>query len=79
MIVRVRGWSMSPTLRPGDLLWTRKPGSLTPGQIIVFRHDQGLLIKRIVERPGEAIGSGNIFLSWGMRGGLVSAAAGSDR
>lgn len=53
---------MVPTLHPGDLLWVRKPDSLMPGQIIVFRHDQGLLIKRIVELPGEPIAPGTFFV-----------------
>jgi signal peptidase I len=55
MIVRVRGRSMVPTLRPGDVLWVRRPGSFRRGQIVLLRRDEELLIKRIVGLPGETV------------------------
>ena len=53
---------MVPTLHPGDWLWAHKPGTLKVGQIVVFRHDQGLLIKRIIEPPGEVVAPGTFFV-----------------
>jgi len=46
---------MVPTLRPGDLLWMGKTGSFKRGQVVVFRHDQELSIKRIVGLPGDTV------------------------
>lgn len=36
-VVRVEGHSMSPTLRPGDLLLIRRTRRLTPGALVVAR------------------------------------------
>lgn len=48
--------SMEPTLAAGScILGTRVVGELKTGDIIVFRHDGQLLVKRIAASPGEQI------------------------
>jgi signal peptidase I len=60
MLIRVRGRSMVPALRPGHLLWASKTRaeSLERGQIVLirlFRPPPGLFLKRIVGLPGEHV------------------------
>ena len=54
-IVRVRGASMEPTLRDGDLLMVRVGQSPAPDSLVVLwlpgRH--GLAVKRAVRRDGD--------------------------
>ena len=53
-LVRVRGRSMAPTLREGDLLLVRR-GTTQPGQLAVVRlpGDRPLSVKRVVAREGN--------------------------
>ena len=53
-LVRVRGRSMCPTLRPGDVLWAGPPKSLQRGDVVLVRKG-GLLVKRLVGLPGEKV------------------------
>ena len=47
-LVKVKGESMSPTLRNGDYVITRKPRHLQAGLIYVVNHsDLGRIIKRL--------------------------------
>ena len=59
-LVRVRGRSMVPTLRPGQLVWFSSRSSHPPvrGGIVLIRLDRppkGLYLKRLVGLPGETI------------------------
>ena len=48
--------SMEPTLEKGSMiLGSRVYGELTTGDIIIFRHDNKLLVKRIAAVPNEHI------------------------
>ena len=53
-LVRVRGRSMMPTLRPGDLLWIAKARDVKRGDIVLINKN-GLLLKRVVGLPGEMV------------------------
>lgn len=53
--------SMEPTLAAGScILGTRVVGELKTGDIIVFRHNGQLLVKRIAASPGEQIGPNDL-------------------
>ena len=48
--------SMEPTLQAGSyIIGSRLVGSLTTGDIIVFYHDDQLLVKRIAACPGDHV------------------------
>jgi signal peptidase I len=55
--LKVNGASMVPALWPGDLLTIRscELSELRPGTIIAFRHNQGLIVHRLMQRSGERI------------------------
>ncbi|MGF1645310.1 MAG: S24 family peptidase [Kineosporiaceae bacterium] len=54
-MVRVRGRSMLPTLRPGDLLLVRGGAVASPGNLVVVRlpGDRPVAVKRLVARVPE--------------------------
>ena len=46
--------SMEPTIPQGSLvLGVRRFGDLHPGDIVIFRHEGRILVKRIAAGPGE--------------------------
>lgn len=48
--------SMEPTLKEGDIIFgIRAHGKLDTGDIIIFEHDNNLLVKRIAAVGGETI------------------------
>lgn len=48
--------SMEPTLKEGSfILGIRHYGKLKTGDIVVFKHEGALLVKRIAALPGESI------------------------
>ncbi len=47
LVRRVVGKSMAPTLQPGRLVFARKPRSIRPGDIILFRQGPKEYIKRV--------------------------------
>ena len=59
LLVGIRGRSMAPTLREGDLVMTIRPDRAPqPGDIVVFSSPDGrnrLIIKRVVARPGGTV------------------------
>ncbi len=58
-LVRVRGASMEPTLRDGDLLLVRVGGQPAPGSLVVSRYPDvtGSPVKRVVRlRAGGLVG-----------------------
>src|SRR5665811_1102725 len=58
-LVRVVGESMAPTYRASDLLLTRPVGRagarLQRGDVVVFRHGELRMIKRVVGLPGDLV------------------------
>ncbi len=59
-LVYVKSGSMIPTLFPGDLVLVQRPSRLRPGDIVVFRTDDGLVIHRLMGvRDGTAYTKGD--------------------
>ncbi|MEM9489995.1 MAG: S26 family signal peptidase [Myxococcota bacterium] len=61
---RVEGYSMAPSLIPGDVVWTEigLPGLPTPGDVVVVRDPQErrrILVKRIRSRGAETFSVGS--------------------
>lgn len=53
--LRVNGASMLPAVWPGDVVTVqhRNPGDLLPGQIIVYRREDLLVVHRITRNAGD--------------------------
>ena len=51
----VYGDSMMPTLQEGDLVLAIPNAQTQPGDLVAFRHDERILIKRAVGAPGDQI------------------------
>lgn len=47
--------SMEPTLAKGDALLVRPAREIEFGDLIVFRHQSGLFVKRVVGLPGQTV------------------------
>jgi signal peptidase I len=68
-LVRVAGESMAPTYRSSDLLLTRPAGRTGPrvrrGDVVVFRHCELRMIKRVVGLPGDLVEleAGRLFVN----------------
>jgi phage repressor protein C with HTH and peptisase S24 domain len=55
-LVRVEGYSMTPTLLPGDWLLVRHGGRVRPGSVAVARfrsRPELLVVKRVAEPSGD--------------------------
>ncbi len=68
-LVRVVGESMAPTYRSSDLLLTRPVGPAggraRRGDVVVFRHSELRMIKRVVGLPGDLVEmeAGRLFVN----------------
>lgn len=68
-LVRVAGESMAPTYRSSDLLLTRPVGPagqrVRRGDVVVFRHGEARMIKRVVGLPGDLVEleAGRLFVN----------------
>lgn len=68
-LVRVAGESMAPTYRSSDLLLTRPLGRAgvraRRGDVVVFRHGELRMIKRVVGLPGDLVEleAGRLFVN----------------
>src|SRR5665648_1193569 len=68
-LVRVAGESMAPTYRSSDLLLTRPAGRAgvraRRGDVVVFRHGEVRMIKRVVGLPGDLVEleAGRLFVN----------------
>jgi signal peptidase I len=53
--LRVNGASMLPAIWPGDVVTVKhcNPGELLPGQIVVYRRDELLIVHRITRNSGD--------------------------
>lgn len=53
--VRVTGFSMLPSIHPGDVLTVRRHAidELTPGQVVLFSRNGKLIAHRIIQISGE--------------------------
>jgi nickel-type superoxide dismutase maturation protease len=57
--IAVEGESMSPTLRPGDLLVAARSGPIRRGALVVLEHPERPgyeMVKRLAGIPGDAVG-----------------------
>ena len=65
-LARVQGHSMDPTYHDGQWLLVRRPNwpspSLRVGDVVVFRLEDDLLVKRIAALPGQEIPEQKIVL-----------------
>src|SRR5687768_6698137 len=61
MPIKVAGWSMAPTYRDGTVTFVNRLSYLNHpperGDVVAVRtrRDQGLLLKRIIGKPGEIV------------------------
>ncbi|MEI2808910.1 MAG: signal peptidase I [Nocardioides sp.] len=68
-LVRVAGESMAPTYRSSDLLLTQPVGPagarVRRGDVVVFRHGEVRMIKRVVGLPGDLVEleAGRLFVN----------------
>ena len=68
-LLRVAGESMAPTYRSSDLLLTRPAGRAGArprrGDVVVFRHGELRMIKRVVGLPGDFVEmeAGRLFVN----------------
>ena len=68
-LLRVAGQSMAPTYRSSDLLLTRPLGRAgvraRRGDVVVFRHGERRMIKRVVGLPGDLVEleAGRLFVN----------------
>ncbi|HTT19158.1 MAG TPA: S24/S26 family peptidase [Candidatus Sulfotelmatobacter sp.] len=55
--LRVRGWSMLPTIWPGDTLELEKAecGKLSAGDVVLFHRDRRLFVHRMLNSDGNTI------------------------
>ena len=62
----IYGNSMSPTLEEKDLVLAIPNARLSAGDMVAFRHEERILIKRVVGAPGEQIevtDDGHVYLN----------------
>ena len=63
--VLINGSSMEPTLNAGEMVIYKKVTSIARYDIIVFKYEDDILIKRVYALPGETIEcrDGNLFIN----------------
>lgn len=64
--VRIDGTSMENTLKGGDLVLVRRGEDYKVGDIIAFRYDNEILVKRVIALPGDSVeidGEGRVFVN----------------
>ncbi len=65
-VLQVAGTSMEPTLNNGDIILLVKTKDFDTGQMIGFRQDGKIILKRVVGGPGDYIiidEEGNVFVN----------------
>jgi signal peptidase I len=75
--VTVAGWSMAPTLRPGDRVLVRRASarSVRRGDLVVFARPReearSWMIKRVLAGPGDPVPRAEVPVLWGYREHVV--------
>ncbi|MEN0000427.1 MAG: S24/S26 family peptidase [Pseudomonadota bacterium] len=57
-LIEIRGWSMAPTLQPGQLVLFRRarPSRVRPGDIVLVRHKRlGLIVKEVASTCARGV------------------------
>lgn len=54
-VLRIHGSSMTPTLKPGDIIAAARTGDFERGDLIAFWLNNRILVKRVIALPGEWI------------------------
>lgn len=54
-VLEVTGFSMKPTLQEGEIVVIAKNSDVASGDVIGFYHQNRILIKRIIGKPGDMI------------------------
>ena len=59
--LRVMGWSMFPSIRPGDTLVIHGAGrnAVSQGDVVLFRRDRRLFVHRVVSKGGQLVTQGD--------------------
>ena len=65
-VLRITGISMEPTVLDGEYVMAVKTRSYEIGDIIAFRYDNRILVKRVIANAGDWVNidlSGNVFVN----------------
>lgn len=52
---QIYGNAMAPTLLPGDVIAAVDTGTVAPGDIILFSHNNALQVRRVIAGPGSLV------------------------
>lgn len=64
-VLQIRGTSMEPTLREGDLVVANHSSEFSTGDIMAFYYNNKVLMKRVIGNPGDwvDIRDGKVFVN----------------
>ncbi len=65
-LLSIQGTSMSPTLHDGDIVIFSEKGHYDAGDIIIFKHTNTILVKRIIACEGDIVNIdelGNVYVN----------------
>lgn len=57
-VLQIYGGSMAPTLQSGEIILCVKTASPEPGDILAFRHNNKILVKRVIAKAGDSVDIG---------------------
>ena len=52
-VLKIYGASMTPTLENGQIVLSVKSGAFETGDLVVFRYNNKVLVKRLIAKPGD--------------------------
>ncbi len=52
-VLRIYGYSMTPTVHDGNIVLTLRSSNFTKGDVIAFYYNNKILVKRVIAGPGE--------------------------
>ncbi len=64
-VLRVEGASMAPTLQSGEIVVSRRGGTIERGDLLAFYYQNEILLKRVIGLPGEEVNldaDGNVYI-----------------
>jgi signal peptidase I len=64
LLAKVKGHSMWPTLKPGDILIIKKQKNYLPGDIITFKSGKTTITHRLIETDTQLLTKGDNMLSF---------------